>query len=423
MNPAGFRHPHRVVQPSFLTAQSSTFGPVARHWQHSTPAHVPQFQPSFVPPFQRQLLPYNLGGSVAPSGDLAPSNTSALPPTTTTVQTLPHPQTNSQAPRSRADLNGGASQATTSQLCPFLTDQTWLEAAADTRLGRSAVDEPPNYPTLVFRSVSSGVTNRYLKQLFETCGPVKSLVRFNKPASPPHSKVPLGYGFVEYEDPDSFIRCLNIMNGLELPPLSPGAKARRLQVAPLNAKTKRLIEAYDAQRQKTSADILASSNAQSKIDVELKAMSAVSSLLNPGRTQASAPLQLEATVTPSEVQSHTVVEQPLPKRQKISTISSSDRSFDSENGSSSLGVCASDKAVDASPKTQSVINPSYVARGTQAGSSKPLMSNENDPPAAFPEEMRAKRKRDDEDTFEARTRTTPLANIDANVTKVEDLTI
>ncbi|KIO02862.1 hypothetical protein M404DRAFT_1001806 [Pisolithus tinctorius Marx 270] len=43
---------------------------------------------------------------------------------------------------------------------------------------------------------------------------------------------PPGFGFVEYEDSDSSIRCINLLNGVELPALEGGCASKKLLVHP-----------------------------------------------------------------------------------------------------------------------------------------------------------------------------------------------
>ncbi|KAI6140659.1 hypothetical protein BKA82DRAFT_245436 [Pisolithus tinctorius] len=44
---------------------------------------------------------------------------------------------------------------------------------------------------------------------------------------------PQGFGFVEYEDSDSSIRCINLLNGVELPALEGGCASKKLLVHPV----------------------------------------------------------------------------------------------------------------------------------------------------------------------------------------------
>lgn len=62
----------------------------------------------------------------------------------------------------------------------------------------------------------------------QACGPVKSFKRLITPANKPQ-----GFGFAEFEDPDSAIRCLTLLQGIELPALEDGCANKKLLVRPI----------------------------------------------------------------------------------------------------------------------------------------------------------------------------------------------
>lgn len=79
--------------------------------------------------------------------------------------------------------------------------------------------------TLFVGSISGGITDDFLNTLLGACGPMKAFKRLITPANKPQ-----GFGFVEYEDPDSAIRCINLLNGVELPALEDGCANKKLLV-------------------------------------------------------------------------------------------------------------------------------------------------------------------------------------------------
>lgn len=65
-----------------------------------------------------------------------------------------------------------------------------------------------------------------LNQRFnQACGNVKSFKRLITPANKPQ-----GFGFAEFEEPDSALRCMTLLNGIELPAFEEGAANKKLLV-------------------------------------------------------------------------------------------------------------------------------------------------------------------------------------------------
>ncbi|KAH0825834.1 hypothetical protein J3R83DRAFT_7807 [Lanmaoa asiatica] len=62
----------------------------------------------------------------------------------------------------------------------------------------------------------------------QSCGPVKSFKRLITPANKSQ-----GFGFTELKDPDSAIRCLTLLQGVELPALEDGCANKKLLVRPI----------------------------------------------------------------------------------------------------------------------------------------------------------------------------------------------
>ncbi|KIN96504.1 hypothetical protein M404DRAFT_162883, partial [Pisolithus tinctorius Marx 270] len=77
------------------------------------------------------------------------------------------------------------------------------------------------------------------------CSPMKAfkclITRANKPQ---------GFGFGEYEDLESALRCINLLNGVELPALEDDCASKKLLIK-TDEKTKLFMDAYSAQKMKT----------------------------------------------------------------------------------------------------------------------------------------------------------------------------
>ncbi|KAI6015418.1 hypothetical protein PISMIDRAFT_30794 [Pisolithus microcarpus 441] len=113
--------------------------------------------------------------------------------------------------------------------------------------------------TLFVGSISGGITDDFLNTLLGACGPMKAFKRLITPANKPQ-----GFGFVEYEDPDSAIRCINLLNGVELPALEDGCANKKLLIK-ADEKTKLFMDAYSAQKMKTDTDDAKVQEARHKI--------------------------------------------------------------------------------------------------------------------------------------------------------------
>lgn len=114
--------------------------------------------------------------------------------------------------------------------------------------------------SLFVGSISGGVTDSFLNRLLVACGPVKSFKRLITPANKPQ-----GFGFAEFEDPDSALRCLALLQGVELPALEDGCANKKLLIK-ADEKTKLFLDAYSAQKMKTDADEMMSQQAKIKVD-------------------------------------------------------------------------------------------------------------------------------------------------------------
>ncbi|KAF8547094.1 hypothetical protein OG21DRAFT_1490522 [Imleria badia] len=131
---------------------------------------------------------------------------------------------------------------------------------------------PQKQTTLFIGSISDGITDASLNQMLsvstfssdgglmlkwhiQACGPIKSFKRLITPANKPQ-----GFGFAEFEDPDSAIRCLTLLQGVELPALEDGC-ANKKHLIKADEKTTVLgclfwkTDAVDAMMQQAKANV------------------------------------------------------------------------------------------------------------------------------------------------------------------------
>lgn len=60
----------------------------------------------------------------------------------------------------------------------------------------------------------------------QACGPIQSFKRLITPANKPQ-----GFGFAEFQDPDSALRAMDLLNNVELPALEDGCVNKKLLVS------------------------------------------------------------------------------------------------------------------------------------------------------------------------------------------------
>ncbi|KAL4080580.1 hypothetical protein J3A83DRAFT_4200622 [Scleroderma citrinum] len=120
---------------------------------------------------------------------------------------------------------------------------------------------PPTHKqtNLFVGSISGGITDDFLNRLLGACGPMKAFKRLITPANKPQ-----GFGFVEFEDPDSALRCMTLLQGVELPALEDGCANKKLLIK-ADEKTKLFLDAYSAQKMKTDTEEAMSQQARQKI--------------------------------------------------------------------------------------------------------------------------------------------------------------
>ena len=122
----------------------------------------------------------------------------------------------------------------------------------------------PAQTTLFVGNISSGVTDPWMFDLlsvslclslskaelvshhtaFQSCGPLRSFKRVNA-----------SFGFAEYADPDSVLRALAVLSGIELPALGvenqDKPEARKKLTVKADAKTRQFLDQYEQGKEKT----------------------------------------------------------------------------------------------------------------------------------------------------------------------------
>ncbi|KIY52440.1 hypothetical protein FISHEDRAFT_35244 [Fistulina hepatica ATCC 64428] len=131
--------------------------------------------------------------------------------------------------------------------------------------------QPPQRQTTLFvGSISGGITDSFLNRLLSACGPVKSFKRLITPANKPQ-----GFGFAEFEDPDSALRAMQLLNGVELPALEDMCANKSLLIK-ADEKTRAFLDAYKSSKMATDVEEARVQEAKIKIDELLKEINQVS---------------------------------------------------------------------------------------------------------------------------------------------------
>jgi len=128
------------------------------------------------------------------------------------------------------------------------------------------VPPQPRSTTLFVGSISGGISDGFLNSLLSACGPISSFKRLITPANKPQ-----GFGFAEFQDPDSALRAMSLLNGIELPALEDGCVNKKLLVK-ADEKTKMFLDAYQAQKMTTNTDEELIRQAKGKVDELLAAI-------------------------------------------------------------------------------------------------------------------------------------------------------
>ncbi|KAI0354814.1 hypothetical protein OH77DRAFT_1404321 [Trametes cingulata] len=127
----------------------------------------------------------------------------------------------------------------------------------------SFVPPQPKAVTLFIGSISGGITDAFLNELLNACGPITSFKRLITPANKPQ-----GFGFAEFQDPDGALRAMVLLNGVELPALEDGCVNKKLLVK-ADERTKVFLDAYQAQKMRTDADDEQTRQAKARVDALL----------------------------------------------------------------------------------------------------------------------------------------------------------
>ncbi|KAG8771732.1 hypothetical protein FRC20_000748 [Serendipita sp. 405] len=115
---------------------------------------------------------------------------------------------------------------------------------------------PGQQLTLFVGSISPGIMDNFLQALFSACGPLRSFKRLLTPIGKPQ-----GFGFAEFEQPESMLRAIELLNGLELPSQEAGQPSKTLLVR-ADEKTGNYLKAYSSSRIKTDDDDLQTETAR-----------------------------------------------------------------------------------------------------------------------------------------------------------------
>ncbi|PLW19772.1 hypothetical protein PCANC_07636 [Puccinia coronata f. sp. avenae] len=97
-------------------------------------------------------------------------------------------------------------------------------------------------------SIAEGVDDAWLERLLSCAGHLVSLRRIRDPNGKPKP-----FGFAEYGDPETVLRCLKVVDGCSLPIDGGRAGEKALLIKP-DDKTKAKLNAYEANRIKTDQD-------------------------------------------------------------------------------------------------------------------------------------------------------------------------
>ncbi|KAI9312976.1 hypothetical protein BX666DRAFT_792050 [Dichotomocladium elegans] len=71
-------------------------------------------------------------------------------------------------------------------------------------------NESDNLTTLFIGAIPAGITDSWIEKLLTTTGKLRNWKRMKDP-----SGTPKGFGFAEYEDPESVLRTLRVLGGEE----------------------------------------------------------------------------------------------------------------------------------------------------------------------------------------------------------------
>ncbi|GAC75206.1 hypothetical protein PANT_14d00085 [Moesziomyces antarcticus T-34] len=116
--------------------------------------------------------------------------------------------------------------------------------ASESNGGAASSSTPEVATTLFVGSISPGISDSWLTRLLEACGHLRSLKRASK-----------AFGFAEYADPDSVLRAIHVLQGLQLPSMGAEASAPpKKLVVKADERTKRFLDKYQHTRVASASD-------------------------------------------------------------------------------------------------------------------------------------------------------------------------
>lgn len=128
------------------------------------------------------------------------------------------------------------------------------------QMGQFGPPQTQKQTTLFVGSISGGILDEFMNRLLSACGPLKSFKRLITPANKPQ-----GFGFAEFEDPDSALRAISLLHNVELPALEDGCANKKLLIKP-DEKTRAFLDAYSSQRKSNEGEEAKMNEAKAKIE-------------------------------------------------------------------------------------------------------------------------------------------------------------
>ncbi|WFD26201.1 hypothetical protein MNAN1_001178 [Malassezia nana] len=117
--------------------------------------------------------------------------------------------------------------------------------------------------TLFVGSISPGVSDRWLVQLFQACGGYRSFKRVSK-----------AFGFADFSTLRDALRVLSVLHGLELPSMgSQRSEPRKKLIVRADEKTSAFLSEFAKTMVRTDADAIEDAAAKSRVDYVVQAMS------------------------------------------------------------------------------------------------------------------------------------------------------
>lgn len=152
--------------------------------------------------------------------------------------------------------------------------------------------------TVFVGSISPGVSDRWLVQLFQACGGYRSFKRVSK-----------AFGFADFTTLRDALRVLHVLHDLELPSMGAHhAAPRKRLIVRADEKTSAFLSEFEKTVVRTDADALQDAAARSRVDYVIEAMAA------PGAETGEEPERYEI---PSHLKDLPVDELPADRRKDV----------------------------------------------------------------------------------------------------------